>query len=154
MQPNLREKPLPVATASAARAARRKSVPKPDQEFLRLVAAAAKRHNVCNPAHRLDQKRDSGPNRSCSGAVPRGEAYEAVRQAGDDFSSRHGKTCEGVSRQDWAGQTAQAAGRFLQRFFAAGGLRDRTRENFATAEAAADAALESGAGCRRSLLDR
>jgi methylmalonyl-CoA mutase len=145
MQPNLREKPLPVATASAARAARRKSVPKPIKSFSALVAAAAKRTTLPTLRIAWTQKRDSGPTAAALVPFRAAEGFEAVRQAGDDFLSRTGKRAKVFLARIGPAKQHKPRADFSSGFFAAGGFEIDGGKNFATAEAAADAALESGA---------
>lgn len=145
IQPNLREELRPVATATAAAAARRKSVPKPIKSFSALVAAAAKRTTLPTLRIAWTQKRDSGPTAVALKPFREAEGFEAVRQAGDDFLTRTGKRAKVFLAKIGPAKQHKPRADFSSGFFAVGGFELDGKESFATAEEAADAAVASGA---------
>ena len=145
VQPNLREVPGPAATTAAAAATKRKSVPKPIKTFSALIAAAAKRTTLPTLRIAWTQKRDSGPAAAALKPFRAAEGFEAVRQAGDDFLSRTGMRARVFLAKMGPAEQHKPRADFSSGFFAAGGFELDGRESFATAEAAADAAVASGA---------
>ncbi|HUJ43624.1 MAG TPA: methylmalonyl-CoA mutase family protein [Opitutaceae bacterium] len=145
LQPNLQEEPIRAPTVAAAARRRRPSKPKPIKSFSALQAAAVKRTTL--PTLRLawTQKRDPGPTAPALQLARAAEGFEAVRRAGDEFLARTGRRARVFLAKIGPPQQHQARAGFAAGFFAIAGFEANSHPGFTTAEAAADAAVASGA---------
>lgn len=145
LQPNLQEKPLHAPAAAASAGRRRRSAPKPIRSFAALRAAAVKRTAL--PTLRLAwvQGRDPGPAAPALRPARLAEGFEAVRRAGDDFLARTGQRARVFLAGIGPSKQHQARASFAAGFFAVAGFETDSQQGFTAAEAAADAALASGA---------